>query len=88
MPSKKRDYKKEYREYHALPAQKKRRADRNAARRKAMAAGKVHKGDGMDVNHSDGNALQNTKSNWNVESKHSNRSYPRTRNAGKKNPRD
>lgn len=35
MP-KKRDYAKEYREYHAKPAQKKRRAQRNAARRKAV----------------------------------------------------
>ncbi len=36
MVKKKRDYKKEYREYHAKPEQKKRRADRNAARRKAV----------------------------------------------------
>lgn len=35
MP-KKRDYAKEYREYHAKPEQKKRRADRNAARAKAV----------------------------------------------------
>lgn len=34
--TKKRDYAKEYREYHATPAQKKRRAQRNAARRKAV----------------------------------------------------
>lgn len=34
--AKKRNYKKEYREYHAKPLQKKRRADRNAARRKAV----------------------------------------------------
>jgi len=33
---KKRDYAKEYREYHATPAQKKRRAQRNTARRKAV----------------------------------------------------
>ena len=36
MVKKKRDYKKEYAEYHAKPEQKKRRADRNAARRKAV----------------------------------------------------
>lgn len=83
-----RDYKKEYERYQGTPEQIKKRAARNKARREMMKAGKVHKGDGMDVNHSDGNALHNTKSNWNVESKHSNRSYPRTRNAGKKNPRD
>lgn len=49
--AKARDYKKEYREYHAKPEQKKRRADRNAARRKAMQAGKVHKGDGKELDH-------------------------------------
>lgn len=48
---KKRDYKKEYREYHALPAQKKRRADRNAARRRAMRRGLVRKGDNKEVDH-------------------------------------
>lgn len=30
-----RDYKKEYKEYHSKPAQKKKRAQRNAAARKA-----------------------------------------------------
>lgn len=46
-----RDYKKEYEEYHASPEQKKRRAQRNAARRKAMKEGKVKKGDGKEVDH-------------------------------------
>ena len=83
-----RNFRSEYDNYQGKPEQIKKRAARNKARREMMKAGKVHKGDGLDVNHSDGNALHNTKSNWNVESKHSNRSYPRTRNAGKKNPRD
>lgn len=51
MSKKARDYKKEYREYHAKAAQKKRRADRNQARRKAMKAGKVRKGDGKELDH-------------------------------------
>lgn len=51
MAKRKRDYKKEYREYHALPEQKKRRADRNAARRKAEREGRVSKGDGKEVDH-------------------------------------
>lgn len=51
MAKRKRDYKKEYREYHALPAQKKRRADRNAARNKALREGRVHKGDGKELDH-------------------------------------
>lgn len=33
MPSKQRDYKAEYRNYHSKPTQKKRRAARNKARR-------------------------------------------------------
>lgn len=51
MAKRERDYKKEYREYHALPEQKKRRADRNRARRKAERDGRVHKGDGKEVDH-------------------------------------
>lgn len=51
MARRKRDYAKEYRDYHAKPEQKKRRADRNAARRKAEQAGKVRKGDGREVDH-------------------------------------
>jgi len=50
MP-KKRDYKKEYADYHGTPEQKKRRADRNRARRHAEADGRVHKGDGKELDH-------------------------------------
>jgi hypothetical protein len=46
-----RDYDKEYKEYHGTEEQKKRRAQRNAARRKAAKQGKVHKGDGREVDH-------------------------------------
>lgn len=46
-----RDYKKEYREYHGKPSQKKRRADRNRARRRAEREGRVRKGDGREVHH-------------------------------------
>ena len=46
-----RDYPKEYATYHAKPEQKKKRAMRNAARRTMEAEGKVHKGDGKDVDH-------------------------------------
>lgn len=49
--AKKRDYAKEYRDYHGTPEQKKRRAERNAARRKAEKEGKVRKGDGKEVHH-------------------------------------
>ncbi len=46
-----RDYRKEYDEYHAKPEQKKRRAQRNAARNEAEKDGRVHKGDGKEVDH-------------------------------------
>jgi len=46
-----RDYDKEYREYHASPEQKKRRAQRNKARRKALREGRVKKGDSKEVHH-------------------------------------
>lgn len=46
-----RDYKKEYRDYQGTPLQKKRRADRNRARRKAIRDGKVRKGDGKELDH-------------------------------------
>lgn len=45
-----RNYKKEA-AYEDRPAQIKRREARNAARRKAAKAGKVHKGDGKEVDH-------------------------------------
>lgn len=51
MSKRARDYKKEYRDYHGKPEQKKRRADRNKARRKAQREGRVHKGDGKEVDH-------------------------------------
>lgn len=46
-----RDYKAEYANYHASPKQKKNRAARNRARRKAVAGGRAAKGDGKDVHH-------------------------------------
>lgn len=86
MPAK-RNYKKEYANYHAKPAQKKRRASRNTARRRMAAAGKVSKGDGKDVTHKNGNPRDNKKSNLGVQSKSKNRSYARTKTARKRNPR-
>jgi hypothetical protein len=49
--NKPRPYKKEYEQYQGTEQQKKNRAARNAARRKLMKEGKVHKGDGKDVAH-------------------------------------
>ena len=46
-----RDYRAEYDKYQGTAEQKKNRAARNAARAKMAKAGKVKKGDGMDVAH-------------------------------------
>jgi hypothetical protein len=51
MTTKKRDYRSEYLNYDGTEVIKKRRAIRNAARAKMMKLGKVHKGDGKDVDH-------------------------------------
>ena len=69
-----RDYKKENREYHSKPEQKKRRAGRNAARRIMEMVGKAKKGDGKDVDHKNGNPTDNRKKNLRVISKSKNRS--------------
>ncbi len=74
-----RNYKKEYARYQGKPAQIKRRALRNAARRKMVKAGRAHKGDGKDVDHKRGISGGNSNKNLRVVSKHTNRSYPRTK---------
>ncbi len=83
-PGYKRDYKQEYKNYHASPEQKQKRASRNAARAEMEKKGKVSKGDGKDVDHKNGNAKNNSKGNLRVQSKSANRSFPRNKNAGKK----
>jgi len=68
-----RDYKKEYKNYHSQPKQKKRRAHRNWARAQAEQKGLVEKGDNKD--------------NWknvSVRGKSSNRSFARTKTGRKK----
>ena len=49
--NKPRPYKKEYEQYDGTEAVKKKRAERNGARRIMEKAGKVRKGDGKDVHH-------------------------------------
>lgn len=70
--------------YNSKPEQKKRRAQRNAARRKMEKAGKVHKGDGKDVAHKDNNTANNSRKNLAVQSKAKNRSFPRNKKGGRK----
>ena len=50
-----RDYKKEYREYHGKPEQKKRRAGRNKARKLAVKKYGKEALRGKDVDHKDRN---------------------------------
>lgn len=60
---------KRQRKYNSSPEQKKRRAQRNAARREMEKDGKVHKGDGKDVDHKKHKArgkLDNSKSNLRI----------------------
>ena len=70
--------------YNAKPAQKKRRAARNAARRKMIKAGKARKGDGKDVAHRNNNPKDNRSSNLKMQSKAKNRSIKRTKTAKRK----
>lgn len=61
--------------YQEQPAIVKKREERNKARYQLEKAGKVHKGDGVDVDHR--HPLQaggsNDASNWRVRSRHANR---------------
>ena len=64
------------RKYNGSEEQKKRRAQRNAARSEMEKAGKVSKGDGKDVDHKQHKArgkLNNSKSNLRVMDKSKNR---------------
>lgn len=79
-----RDYRKEYDNYQGSEKQKKNRAKRNAARRKLEREGRVHKGDGKDVDHKRGVAGGNGDKNLRVQPKSTNRSYPRNSKGGKR----
>ena len=83
--NKSRNYKKEYANYHSKPAQKKNRAGRNAARRTLKKAGVNVKG--KDVAHRNGNARDNRMGNLTTQTASQNRSFARTRTAGKRNAR-
>ena len=74
------------RKYNSQPAQKKRRAERNKARREMEKKGLAHKGDGKDVDHKNhdttkgGNNLQmmsksknRSKNQWDKRGKASNK---------------
>jgi hypothetical protein len=64
-----RDYAKEYRTYQGKPKQIKRRASRNAARKKVLNGRKSSK----DVHHKDGNPMNNSRKNLRLTNKSRNR---------------
>lgn len=68
-----RDYKHEYDSYHSKPEQIKRRAARVKARRYKEKNGDAHKGDGRDIDHKDGNPLNNKPDNLQVRNRSANR---------------
>jgi len=77
----KRNYRKEYDNYHSSSKQKQNRASRNAARSKLKKAGTNVRG--KDVAHKNGNPKDNRRSNLTVQTASRNRSVPRTKNARK-----
>ena len=74
-----RDYKAEYANYDGTPAVKKKRAERNKARRMLEREGVVHKGDGKDVDHVTplGKGGKTVRSNLKAKPASANRSFKR-----------
>ena len=66
--------------YNSTPEQRKKNASRKRARYAAEKAGRVKNGDGKDIDHINGNANDNSKSNLRVQKKATNRAL-----SGKKN---
>ena len=54
--------------YNARPEQKKRRSSRTNLRNKMIRSGKVSVGDGKDIDHKDGNPLNNSSKNISITS--------------------
>ncbi len=72
-----RNYRQEYDRYHANPAQKKRRANRNTARRLMIKKVGKKRLSGKDVHHKNRNGkgkLSSSYSNLRIQSKSKNRS--------------
>lgn len=87
-PAEVKSHRKAQGKYEKSPEEVKKRENRNLARAHMEKLGKVHKGDNKDVGHKSGSALDNNPTNWAIQSRHSNRSYKRNRDASKTNPTD
>jgi len=68
-----RDYKDEYRKFQSSDAEIARRSARNKSRRRLEKEGRVHKGDGKDVDHKDHNPHNRENDNLRVISQATNR---------------
>ena len=77
--AKPRNYRAEYANYDGTPAVKKKRAQRNKARRMLEREGVVHKGDGKDVDHITplGKGGTTVRSNLRAKPAAANRSFKR-----------
>ena len=78
----KRNYRKEYDNYHSKPEQRANRSKRVLANRIMKKKGKIRKGDGNDTHHKDGNPQNNSDDNLEVMSKSKNRSMNEDHGAG------
>lgn len=63
----------EYSKFQSSAKAKAERASRNSARRAALKKGRVHKGDGKDIDHKNSNPTDNRASNLRVMSASANR---------------
>jgi hypothetical protein len=70
----KEGYKEAYRKFQSSAKAKAERASRNSARRAAIRSGRVHKGDGKEIDHKNSNPMDNSSSNLRVVSRKTNRS--------------
>lgn len=68
-----RDYAREYSRFQSSKKAKRDRASRNMARRQAEREGRVHKGDGKEIDHVDSNPRHNGSSNLRVVTRRTNR---------------
>ena len=82
-----RAHRKAQARYQSDPTEVLKRENRNKARQTLIREGKAHVGDGKDVQHKDGNALNNSRKNWHLGPRHENRSYARTKGAHKLDPK-
>ena len=74
-----RDYKREWlmskKEYDSKPSVKAKRNSRKKARYAMVKAGRVRPNDGMDVDHKDRNANNNSLSNLSIKTQKANRGW-------------